>query len=88
MNDDDIEEWKNNSELNKNAVIIKMQGEGTDRFGDVNTYKIKCTQDYGVACIKKFDDPSSAFSMTGSTHDIILARLGETYLVAAEAYVK
>ena len=65
-----------------------MQEEGTDRFGDVNTYKIKCTQDYGVACIKKFDDPSSAFSMTGSTHDIILARLGETYLVAAEAYVK
>lgn len=40
MNDDDIEEWKNNSELNKNAVIIKMQGEGTDRFGDINTYKI------------------------------------------------
>ena len=37
---------------------------------------------------KKVRWPTSAFSMTGSTHDIILARLGETYLVAAEAYVK
>lgn len=88
MTDNDIAIWRNSSELHKDAVIIKMQEEGTDRFGDINTYKIKCTQDYGVACIKKFDDPSSAFSMTGSTHDIILARLGETYLVAAEAYVK
>ena len=65
-----------------------MQPEGLDRFGASNSYADKCTQDYGVACIKKFDDPSSPFSMNGSTHDIILARLGETYLVAAEAYVK
>ena len=37
--------------------------------------------------IKKFDDPKSAFSNNGSsTRDIILARLGETYLIAAEAY--
>lgn len=54
----------------------------------MTAYADKCTDDYGVACIRKFDDPTSAFSMTGSTHDIILARLGETYLVAAEAYVK
>lgn len=52
MTDNDIAMWRNSSELHKDAVIIKMQEEGTDRFGDINTYKIKCTQDYGVACIK------------------------------------
>lgn len=39
--------------------------------------------------VKKFDDPSAAFSGNGSsTRDIFLARLGETYLIAAEAYMK
>ncbi|QSB28902.1 RagB/SusD family nutrient uptake outer membrane protein [Flavobacterium sp. CLA17] len=41
--------------------------------------------------VKKFDDPNPTTpSSTGpvSTRDIILARLGETYLVAAEAYLK
>lgn len=41
--------------------------------------------------VKKFDDPNpSTPSSTGpvSTRDIITARLGETYLVAAEAYLK
>lgn len=41
--------------------------------------------------VKKFDDPTpSTPSSTGpvSTRDIITARLGETYLVAAEAYLK
>lgn len=39
--------------------------------------------------IRKFDDPGSAFSNNGSsTRDIYLARLGETYLIAAEAYLQ
>lgn len=41
--------------------------------------------------VKKFDDPDPTTpSSTGpvSTRDIILSRLGETYLVAAEAYLK
>lgn len=89
MTDEDIEAWKAKTPtVNEKTKVIKMQPEGLDRFGASNSYADKCTQDYGVACIKKFDDPSSPFSMNGSTHDIILARLGETYLVAAEAYVK
>ena len=47
--------------------------------------------DYQTIPVKKFDDPSlSTPSSTGpvSTRDIITARLGETYLVAAEAYLK
>ncbi|TVZ17079.1 RagB/SusD family nutrient uptake outer membrane protein [Maribacter sp. MAR_2009_72] len=46
--------------------------------------------DYEVICVKKFDDPSptTAFGGRSSTRDIILSRLAETYLVAAEAYLQ
>jgi len=47
--------------------------------------------DYQTIPVKKFDDPAlTTPSSTGpvSTRDIITARLGETYLVAAEAYLK
>ena len=46
--------------------------------------------DYQTIPVKKFDDPAlTTPSSTGpvSTRDIITARLGETYLVAAEAYL-
>ncbi|UKT63067.1 RagB/SusD family nutrient uptake outer membrane protein [Pedobacter mucosus] len=38
--------------------------------------------------VKKFDDPKSQFGGATSTRDLFLARLGETYLIAAEAYFK
>ncbi len=38
--------------------------------------------------VKKFDDPASQFGTNSSTRDFFLARLGETYLIAAEAYFK
>lgn len=41
--------------------------------------------------VKKFDDPDPTTPITAgnvSTRDIILARLGETYLIAAEAYLQ
>lgn len=41
--------------------------------------------------VKKFEDPSPTTPNTAgrvSTRDIILSRLGETYLIAAEAYLK
>lgn len=38
--------------------------------------------------VKKFDDPKSQFGGATSTRDFFLARLGETYLIAAEAYFK
>ncbi|MFI1743292.1 RagB/SusD family nutrient uptake outer membrane protein [Thalassobellus sediminis] len=46
--------------------------------------------DYEVICVRKFDDPdpSTAFGGRSSTRDIILGRLAETYLVAAEAYLQ
>lgn len=45
--------------------------------------------DAATPAVKKFDDPAAVFSADGgSTRDIFLARLGETYLIAAEAYFK
>ena len=46
--------------------------------------------DNATPTVKKFDDPKSQFSSNGatSTRDFFLARLGETYLIAAEAYFK
>ncbi len=38
--------------------------------------------------VKKFDDPTAQYAIGSSSRDIILARLGETYLIAAEAYFK
>ena len=46
---------------------------------------------YGVPCIKKFDDytETSLSNRSGqcSMHDVVVARLGEALLIAAEAYV-
>lgn len=40
--------------------------------------------------VKKFDDPDAPYSANDrtSTRDVIIARLGDTYLLAAEAYFK
>ncbi|AUS04345.1 RagB/SusD family nutrient uptake outer membrane protein [Pseudotamlana carrageenivorans] len=46
-------------------------------------------EDFGTIPVKKFDDPTSPFSLGNgtSTRDIVLARLAESYLIAAEAYL-
>src|SRR5690606_2136822 len=45
--------------------------------------------DFMTPAVKKFDDPNAVFSGSGSsTRDIFLARLAETYLIAAEAYLQ
>lgn len=43
--------------------------------------------DYGTIPVRKFDDPKAPFGYKTSTRDIVLSRLGETYLIAAEAYL-
>ncbi len=46
--------------------------------------------DFYTIPVKKFDDPDAPFVLNGrtSTRDMIIARLGDTYLLAAEAYLK
>ena len=44
--------------------------------------------DNATPSVKKFDDPKAQFGGATSTRDLFLARLGETYLIAAEANFK
>ncbi|MEL4308862.1 RagB/SusD family nutrient uptake outer membrane protein [Joostella sp. CR20] len=45
--------------------------------------------DYETIPVKKFDDPKAPFDNgRTSTRDIVLSRLAETYLIAAEAYLQ
>lgn len=55
--------------------------------GAVNNWE-KNDLDKDFPCIKKFSDPDQPFNTTGSRRDIFLARLAETYLIRAEAYIK
>jgi len=78
--DEQIQAWKDADPANRaNTIIYK--------YDTWEASKSSAT-DYMHPSIKKFDDPTSAFGQTVSTRDIILARLGETYLIAAEAYFK
>lgn len=49
---------------------------------------INPNNDYQTIPVKKFDDPSAQFGQSTSTRDIILARLADTYLLAAESYLQ
>ncbi|MGQ1946520.1 RagB/SusD family nutrient uptake outer membrane protein [Geofilum sp. OHC36d9] len=78
------------------SYIIPMTESGPNFNKDksaivVTSYEDKMVNDvFGVSCFKKFDDKTSAkyFSTTCSMRDVYLARLSETYLIAAEALIK
>ena len=81
--------WVTSDSLAKYAAV------DTNRI--IRPYGSYCSSDLAASLldfytipVKKFEDPSSPFSANGrtSTRDIILARLGDTYLLAAEAYLK
>lgn len=94
--DADIEAWKADDPngIKANALVSKTIAEGgiAPSNGQPASYKDRRSQDYGNACIKKFDDYSESSianrSTTCSMHDVVVARLGEAYLIAAEAYMK
>lgn len=94
--DEDIVAWKADDpySIKKDALVSKTIAEGgiAPSNGAPATYKDRRSQDYGNACIKKFDDYSESSianrNSTCSMHDVVVARLGEAYLIAAEAYLK
>lgn len=79
----DVAAWKAEDPARRNnATVIPY---GTAWEGKQNS------TDRGTPAVRKFDDPTAIFTGNingNSTRDIYLARLGETYLVAAEAYFK
>lgn len=92
--DADIAAWKADDPhgLKAAAVVSKSVAEGglAPRQNIPESWTVRRSEDYGVPCIKKFDDYTetsmSNRSTRCSTHDVVLARLGEAYLIAAEAY--
>ncbi|WP_321289554.1 RagB/SusD family nutrient uptake outer membrane protein [uncultured Sunxiuqinia sp.] len=93
---EDISAWQADDPygLKTNTLISKTIADGgiAPSNGAADTYFNRRNMDFGVACIKKFDDYSETSinnrSTTCSMHDVVVARLGEAYLIAAEAYVE
>lgn len=81
----DVEAWKAvNPEKRNGAKVMWATGDGV-------TYKGWEQDNFDKYCpaIKKFSDPDAPFSTAAtSARDLFLARLAETYLIRAEAYLK
>jgi starch-binding outer membrane protein, SusD/RagB family len=75
----DVDAWKAINPSKRSATTIKFPGTNNWEKNDLD-------KDY--PCIKKFSDPDAPFNTTASRRDIFLARLAETYLIRAEAYIK
>jgi len=75
----DVDAWIAVNAAKRSFTAIKWAG--------VNNWE-KNDLDRDFPCIKKFSDPDAPFNGTGSRRDIFLARLAETYLIRAEAYIK
>ena len=75
----DVDAWKAINPTKRSATTIKFPGTNNWEKNDLD-------KDY--PCIKKFSDPDAPFNTTASRRDIFLARLAETYLIRAEAYIK
>lgn len=94
--DEDIAAWRaeDPNGIKTETIVSKTVAEGgiAPSNGQPASYKDRRTQDFGNAAIKKFDDYTETSianrSTTCSMHDVVLARLGEAYLIAAEAYYK
>lgn len=67
------------------AYVTEHPGADFHYFDDLEASK-SSNKDFESIAIRKFDDPSSLFSISSSSRDIVIARLSETYLIAAEAY--
>ncbi|RIH65430.1 RagB/SusD family nutrient uptake outer membrane protein [Mariniphaga sediminis] len=78
---DDTTSWRNENIEHRAEALIW-------RYGDIWWAGPLGIVGVSVPTVRKFDDPSSDFGTSSSTRDIFLARLGETYLIAAEAYFK
>nr|WP_321452515.1 RagB/SusD family nutrient uptake outer membrane protein [uncultured Carboxylicivirga sp.] len=70
------------------ATFLSENPNGVFHYYDDLEASKSSNLDFETIAIRKFDDPSTYFGEKTSTRDIILSRLGETYLIAAEAYLK
>ncbi|WP_434036470.1 RagB/SusD family nutrient uptake outer membrane protein [Formosa sp. 4Alg 33] len=78
--------WKS-SVQDSIAYVTKQPTATYHSYGNYGAGVV--SSDRELITAKKFDDPTEPFSNgRSSTRDIILSRVGETYLIASEAYFK
>lgn len=89
---DDIAAWRAEDPTHRTkTVVIPMTSKTIHPDLSACTYFDAAANGdavFGITCIKKFDDPESSYGNNSCYRDIVLARLAETYLIAAEAYLK
>ena len=97
--DADLAAWQADDPNGQKANTIITKTVKTGAEGGIGpstnvaaSWQERRSMDFGVPCIKKFDD-YTASSMSNrssqcSTHDVVVSRLGEAYLIAAEAYLQ
>ena len=81
QSDEQIQAWRDENPDQRTATEVV-------KYDDWEADNSIATTDYRYPVIKKFDDPYASYGTFVSARDIILARVGETYLTAAEAYLK
>jgi len=88
----DIAVWRAEDPAARTQTIVIPMKDPTIHPDELPcTYYEACTvgnAPFGITNVTKFDDPESTFGANKCYRDIVLARLGETYLVAAEAWLK
>lgn len=83
-----------NFKIFSNKVAAKTVIDATDKVEVTGKYGASSSiADYSGIPIKKFDDPKAPFASSSSmprvsTRDLIVSRLSDSYLIAAEAYFK
>lgn len=81
----DTAAWRAQDPDNRIGTVIRGYSESITP--GLITWETEVSRDNFVPAVKKFDDPESDYGQGTSARDIILARLAETYLIAAEAYL-
>lgn len=82
QSDEQIQAWRDeNPETRSATKVIKYDNWEADK-------EVSSTENFLFPVIKKFDDPDASYGTYTSARDIVLSRLGETYLIASEAYLK
>ncbi len=89
---EDIAAWRAVDPTHRSKTVVIPQTSNTNH-ADLTpcTYYQAATEGdnvFGSPACSKYDDPSATFLGSTGYRDIVLARLGETYLIAAEAYLK
>jgi hypothetical protein len=88
----DIAAWRAEDPIHRTkTIVIPMTSKTIHPDKSACTYYEACTTGdavFGITVVRKFDDPESSYGGGTCYRDIVLARLAETYLIAAEAYLK